>query len=96
MRRNPPDATYGRGLALAVMAFLALPPSGEAQILRKARETVKRAAEAETLSQLDRMVRGRVRCVFDDLDCIRRAEESGEEVVLTDDSGEILDRKSVV
>lgn len=90
MRRNPPDATYGTGLALAVMAFLALPPSGEAQILRKARETVKRAAEAETLSQLDRMVRGRVRCVFDDLDCIRRAEESGEEVVLTDDSGEIL------
>jgi OOP family OmpA-OmpF porin len=90
MLRNPPDIIARGGLALTLVAVLAFPVSGEAQILRKARETVKRAAEAETMSQLDRMVRGKVRCVFDDLECIRQAEASGEEVVLTDDSGEIL------
>jgi outer membrane protein OmpA-like peptidoglycan-associated protein len=78
------------GLALALAGALAAPAEAEAQLLRKARETVQRAAEAETLNQLDHMVRGKVRCVFDDLECIRRAEESGKGAVLTDDSGEIL------
>lgn len=85
-----PSVLSPAGLALAVAIVLATPAHGEAQLLRKARETVKRAAEAETLNQLDHMVRGKVRCVFDDTECIRKAGESGEEVVLTDDNGEIL------
>ena len=85
-----PSVLSPAGLALAVVGVIAAPAQGDAQLLRKARETVKRAAEAETLNQLDHMVRGKVRCVFDDLECIRQAEESGKGAVLTDDSGEIL------
>jgi outer membrane protein OmpA-like peptidoglycan-associated protein len=80
--------------ATALFALIALPTVSagplEAQILRRIKETVKRAAEDETMNQIDRLVRGKVRCVFDDLECIRKGEASGEGVVLTDDEGEIL------
>jgi len=84
------------GLALALFALPALPavpvfPARlEAQILKRIKKTVANAAEQETLDQIDRLVRGKIRCVFDDLECIRKAEESGEGVVLTDDDGGIL------
>ncbi|HEX9895009.1 MAG TPA: hypothetical protein VGA78_13850, partial [Gemmatimonadales bacterium] len=78
----------------ALFALIALPAVSagplEAQILRRIKETVKRAAEDETINHIDRLVRGKLRCVFDDLECIRKAEASGEGVVLTDDQGEIL------
>jgi outer membrane protein OmpA-like peptidoglycan-associated protein len=89
MPRNPLVACLASGLA-ACLAVTALPAPADAQLLRKAKKTVGNAAEAETLNQLDRMVRGKVRCVFDDAECIRQAEASGKEVVLTDDSGKIL------
>lgn len=78
-----------RGLfLLGLLTLFAMP--AEAQLLKRIKRTVANAAEQETLNQLDRLVRGKVRCVFDDLECIRKAEESGEGVVLTDDDGEIL------
>ena len=36
------------------------------------------------------MIRDAVRCAFDDLDCIEKAESDGKDVVLTDKDGEIL------
>lgn len=70
-------------------AFLALPNIGEAQFGRLT-DRLKDAAEDQLASELEDMVRGAVRCVFDDLECIERAEDSGQPVVLTDTDGEIL------
>jgi outer membrane protein OmpA-like peptidoglycan-associated protein len=39
---------------------------------------------------VDKLVRDGVRCVFDDLECIKSAKEGGKGVVLTSDGGEIL------
>jgi outer membrane protein OmpA-like peptidoglycan-associated protein len=75
---------------LAIPAFVAPPAVAEAQFLDKVKKAVKRGAENEALSQVERMARGKVRCVFDDLECIRKAEDSGKGAVLTDDNGEIL------
>jgi outer membrane protein OmpA-like peptidoglycan-associated protein len=61
-----------------------------AQVLDRLKKVVSSAAESEAMSQIDRMVRGKVRCVFDDLECIRGAEASGKGAVLTDDSGGLI------
>jgi len=94
MLRTPPPARRrikALGIPLlALLALAALPRPQSAQILKKVKRTVAGAAEAETLRQLDQLVRGKVRCVFDDLTCIKNAEASEEGVVLTDDEGEIL------
>lgn len=90
MVRNPPAARLAGGLALVVLGLIAFSASAEAQLLKRIKKTVKDAAEAETLNQIDRLVRGKIRCVFDDLECIQNAEGSEEGVVLTDDNGEIL------
>jgi hypothetical protein len=62
----------------------------EAQIGRRIGRALGRAAEQETTRQLEAIVRDKVRCVFDDLECIRKAEASGKGAVLTDDDGTIL------
>ena len=82
----------GMGFALFNLAVVAAlsPAPLEAQILKRVKKTVAKAAEQESLNQIDRMVRGKVRCVFDDFECIRKNEKSGEGVVLTDDNGQIL------
>jgi OmpA-OmpF porin, OOP family len=81
---------FARCLAIAVAIAIATPATGHAQIFKKLKETVKQAAEEETLSQVDVLVRDKVKCVFNDLECIRRAEDAGEEYVLTDPDGEVL------
>jgi outer membrane protein OmpA-like peptidoglycan-associated protein len=78
------------GLVLAVAALLDAPPPLEAQLIKRIKKTVAKAAEQESLNQIDRMVRGKVRCVFDDFECIRKGEKSSEGVVLTNDDGQIL------
>jgi outer membrane protein OmpA-like peptidoglycan-associated protein len=92
MPRFPRPSRLAGGLAL--MALLAVPVlaprDAHGQLLKRLKETVKQAAEDETLNQVDRLVRGKVKCVFDDLECIRQAEKSGKGAVLTDDDGEIL------
>lgn len=76
--------------ALTFLTVSAPPAVAEAQFINKIKKAVKRGAENEALSQVERMAREKVRCVFDDLECIRRAEESGKGAVLTDDQGEVL------
>jgi outer membrane protein OmpA-like peptidoglycan-associated protein len=76
--------------ALLVLCAVALPHAADAQLINRIKKTVKNAAEGETLNRIDQLVRGKVRCVFDDLTCIRGAKDNGKEVVLTDDAGKIL------
>jgi outer membrane protein OmpA-like peptidoglycan-associated protein len=73
---------------LAAAFSIGLPSTGHAQFLKKLKDAAKDAAEDETMSQVDRMVREGVACVFDDLDCIQRAQESGDDVYLTDEAGD--------
>ena len=89
---RPLFSALPRGVLLipALLVLTAMPASADAQLWKKVKKTVKGAAETESLSQLDRMVRGKVRCVFDDLECIERAKAGGGEVVLTNDDGEVL------
>lgn len=75
-------------LALGLSSMAA--PATQAQVLKKLKKTVKHAAESETMGQVDRMVRDRVRCVFDDPVCIRKAKDEGKQVALTDDAGKVL------
>ena len=85
-------------LAGAVLVALGLVDAApaQAQLLKKLKEVAKKAAEEETMDQIDALVRGSVQCVFNDLDCIRGAEGSGEPVVLTDADGElVLDENGV-
>jgi OmpA-OmpF porin, OOP family len=79
-----------RRIALATVVFALGASPGSAQIIKRLAKTVANAAQDETLSQLDRLVRDRVRCVFDDLECIGKANASGKGAVLTDDEGTIL------
>jgi OOP family OmpA-OmpF porin len=75
---------------LALPVLPALPDVAEAQIPKRIQRAVTRAAEDETARQVERLVRGKVRCVFDDRACIQKAEASGKGAVLTDDDGTIL------
>ncbi len=79
-----------RALLLAAVAALLVPAPAAAQIWKKVKKTVERAAETESLDQIDRLVRGKVKCAFDDAECVRKARDSGKEVVLTDAEGEVL------
>lgn len=67
-----------------------LPVPADAQIGRRIGRALGRAAENEVTRQLEDIVRDKVRCVFDDLECIEAAEASGKGAVLTDDNGKIL------
>jgi len=77
-------------LALAACGAGPLLPAAEAQVIRGLGRTVRNAAESELRREIDELVRNGVRCVFDDLDCIRRAKESGRTPVMTDDQGNLL------
>ncbi len=71
--------------ALAVL----LPAAAEAQ-LGRITDRAKRAAEDQISREVEEIVRDAVRCAFDDLDCIQKAETDGKDVVLTDKDGEII------
>lgn len=79
-----------RAVLLVAAAAVLLPAPAAAQIWKKVKKTVERAAETESLDQIDRVVRGKVKCAFDDAECVRKARDGGKEVVLTDDAGEVL------
>lgn len=80
----------GSSTLVAVAVLLASPASAHGQFLDKIKDRAEDAAEQETLNQVDRMVRDKVQCVFNDLACMENAESSGEEYVLTDPDGEVL------
>lgn len=78
MRMRIPTAL----VLLPLLAGLATPAPAPGQIL----ERLKDQAENE----LEARLAGLVRCAFDDLACIRSAQEDGEEVALTDGDGQVL------
>lgn len=71
-----------------VAASLVVPSTADAQFLKKLKEAATDAAEDEAVNQVDRMVRSGVACVFNDIECIQKALDSGEDVYLTDADGE--------
>lgn len=77
---------------LAGAALLALAPArpAAAQFPDRLKEAAKSAAEREVTDQVRDFVRNAVKCVFDDLDCIRKAQADDEDVVLTDEDGEVM------
>lgn len=91
MRKRNRFVSGFASISLATLGLvLFTPASADAQFLDRIKDRAEEAAEQETLNQVDRMVRDKVQCVFNDLACMAGAEESGEEYVLTDDEGEIL------
>jgi OmpA-OmpF porin, OOP family len=75
---------------IALTSLLSLPRQADAQIGNRVREAAARAAERETLRQVDRKVTNTVRCVFDDAECIRKAQREGNQVEVTDKQGNII------
>ena len=73
--------------AVALLCVPAIPSGADAQVLKKLTDTAAQAAEDETMNQVDRMVREGVACAFNDLECIRSAEDDGQTVVLMDEEG---------
>ena len=53
-------------------------------------KAVKRGAEQEAANQAEQLTRKAVRCVFNDLECIKKAENEGDQLVLTDEKGTVL------
>jgi len=83
-------STWLRLTGLILVALFALPSSGQAQIFKKLKETATQAAEDELLSQADQLVREGVACPFNDFECIKNAEASGDDYYLADYDGEII------
>lgn len=69
-------------LLLPLVLALAAPPSADAQLLDRLKDRAERAL-ADRIADM-------VQCAFDDLECIRGAEDDGEEVALTDREGNVL------
>ena len=88
MHSSGPARCAGWLVVMGLGIALAAPADG--QIFKRLKKTATDAAEDETMRQVERMVQGKIRCVFDDLECIRKAKESGEGSVLTDDEGDLL------
>jgi len=72
----------------AAALSVSLPSTADAQFLDKVKDRAEQAAKDETLNEVDKFVRDQVRCVFDDLECIQDAKDSGEDVALTDPDGQ--------
>lgn len=83
-----------RKLAILVAALAAWgstsPGTASAQILEKVAESVEDETERQVQNEVEAQIAGLFRCVWNDLECIRGAEEDGEEVALTDEDGEVL------
>jgi len=76
--------------AAGLILLLLLPEPADAQVLRRLRDAASDAAERELTRQVEDRVVDAVRCAFDDLQCIRRAEEEGRSVEYVDDEGQVL------
>lgn len=80
-------------LCLPLVWTMGRPAAADAQIPDPVKK-IKEVAEEESERQIERKVREGVedlfRCVWNDLECIRGAEERGEGVALTDEEGNVL------
>jgi OmpA-OmpF porin, OOP family len=77
-------------VAAAIGVGIVLPEPVEGQILRRLRDAAANAAERELTRQVEGRVTNMVRCAFDDLACIQRAEEEGRPVAYVDDRGQVI------
>jgi OmpA-OmpF porin, OOP family len=82
---SPVTALCIAAAALALHAMLV-----EAQIGRRLQDAAKRAAEKEATQQIEQRATSTVRCLFDDLECIRKAESDGKTVEKVDSKGVIV------
>jgi len=86
---------YRIGLSVVSIGLLggfALPVSGTAQIpgAKDLKKVADEAVEREILNKTEELAAGAVRCVFNNFECIRKAKEDDEPVVLTDEEGNLL------
>ena len=79
-------------MSLTLLGGLALPATVAAQIpsVKDLKKTADEAAKREILNKTEELAAGAVRCVFSNFECIRKAKEDGEPVVLTDEEGTLL------
>jgi OmpA-OmpF porin, OOP family len=73
-----------------ILAVLFMPQPADGQVLRRLRDAAARAAEREVTRQIEVRVTNVVRCAFDDLDCLARAEAEGKPVEYVNDRGEVI------
>lgn len=71
-------------------SVLAGPATSAAQIPDFVKDAAEDAAEREVSHQVEQFVANAVKCAFDNFDCIQGARDRGEDVVLTDDDGEVM------
>ena len=91
MRKNCRATNAFISLSLATVALiLATPQAADGQILNRLKDAAKQAAEDEMIAGVDQMVRGKVQCVFNDFECMKGADDSGQDYYLTDDDGDVL------
>ena len=84
-----------RPAGFLIALFLVLPLAAtsapaSAQIPDVVKDAAEDAAEDQLRAEVRKLVQNAVHCAFDDLQCIRESKESGEEVVLTDEDGEVI------
>ncbi|HKK08089.1 MAG TPA: hypothetical protein VKA44_04325, partial [Gemmatimonadota bacterium] len=95
---NRPHPALGSGrprfrrspLLLVAAGVLLLPGPVHAQIFKRLKKAAKDAVTNEAVNQVDRIISNAVKCVFDDPLCAQQAEASGQDVVYTDDEGNVL------
>jgi outer membrane protein OmpA-like peptidoglycan-associated protein len=73
-----------------IVAFASVAFSDAASAQVPGADRLRRAVDREVDIRLEDLAEGTVQCVFDQLDCIRAAQEAGDPVVLTDEEGTIL------
>ena len=74
----------------AALLMLAANGPAEAQWKKLLKNSAENAAKRETARQVDKVVAGAIRCTVGEIECIENAQENGEDVVLTDEDGEII------
>lgn len=85
MRTRSPRLLAATAMCLALTAVTAQ-AKGQG-IVDKLKDTAEQAAEEEAMMAVDEAARDAVRCVVNDLECIRSARESGQDVTYVDEEG---------
>jgi len=80
-------------VTLVLAPTVALPAPAHAQIFKRLKRAAKNAVENEAANQVDRLISNAMKCVFDDPLCAQKAKDSGQDVVYTDDDGNVLTDK---
>ena len=85
MSARPLFSVFGLLLALT----LTFPASVDAQF-GKIKKAAQKGAEDEAAKQVEQIAADAVACAFNDLACIKKAEDDGEQVVLVDSDGKVI------